>query len=64
MRLFDGGGESDDLEQPSNLDVLKSVWKISDKKIPREQPPEKVNTNIYNVPQTGQRIPHRPRPSH
>jgi len=60
MRSSDGGETE---EQPSDLDVLKSVWKISDKKPPRERPPEKVNTDIYNVPRNGQQIPHRRHPS-
>ena len=63
MRPLNGGDDVEEPDQPSSLEILKSVWKISDKKPPREVPPEKVNTNIYNVPQTGQRIPHRPRPS-
>ncbi|MBU0677494.1 MAG: hypothetical protein KJ626_05200 [Verrucomicrobia bacterium] len=32
---------------PSELDMMKAVWRINEKKPKREMPPPNVNTDIY-----------------
>lgn len=44
------------------VSLLKRLWNIRDKKPPAETPPPDVRTDIYSVPPTTRRIPHRPRP--
>jgi hypothetical protein len=53
---------SDSIRRATGVDLLKQLWNIRDKKPPVETPPPDVRTDIYSVPPTSRRIPHRPRP--
>lgn len=55
--------EQNKMSQHSNgVSFLKQLWNISDKKPLRKAPPPNVPTDIYTVPPTNRRIPHRPHP--
>jgi len=50
------------LKRPTGVDLLKRLLDIRDKKPSGETLPPDVRTDIYSVPPTTRRIPHRPRP--
>ncbi|MFH0953544.1 MAG: hypothetical protein V1873_04370 [Verrucomicrobiota bacterium] len=50
-------------DEISGLTLLKEIWNIQDQAPRREPAPNKVSSDIYNMPATSSRFPHRSRPS-
>lgn len=57
----DSASSSDTFAGITGLDVIKAIWRISDDDTPHDVPPDDVSTDIYDVPATARRIPHRSR---
>ena len=55
--LESGGAE----ETAPGVRLLKKIWNISDQEASTGVVPSEVTTDIYNVPVTARRIPHRKR---
>ena len=61
-----GGGRSPEetvADEVSGLSLIKEIWNIREPAPRREPVPSKVSTDIYKVPPTTSRFPHRSRPS-
>lgn len=51
-------------DEVSGLSLIKQIWNIQDSTPRRAPAPDEVSTDIYRVPPTSSRFPHRSRPSH
>jgi len=46
-------------QESFGVQMLRKIWDIPEKTGESESAPESVNTDIYNVPATARRVPHR-----
>lgn len=64
--MSSGAGRSPEetvADEISGLSLIKEIWNIHDPSPRREPVPSQVSTDIYNVPPTTSRFPHRSRPN-
>jgi len=46
-------------QESFGVQMLKKIWDIPEKSGDSETVPESISTDIYNVPATARRVPHR-----
>lgn len=57
-------GDDSAEETAPGLRMLREIWHINTKPVRNDTAPEKVNSDIYNMPATSRRVTHKPRTTH